>query len=1128
MSLRMDGSNPQSRRVKRKLKSSPLKQPDAKRCCVSQFTCRSLLDICAEVVAVSIPFQTVEDRFSPVPEAVQLRIIYWSFPRNEEEIRMYSSISSVGATDSMKYTCAFSGAMETVSGPKQQFNRAIRLLSEGNVREALQVGFHLSGVIQVPNAKPSSSDFDFLNDEKQFKVSIKFDRCKITSVSCTCENKDIFWCTHVVALALFRIRCPNEVKYRLPISESLAQLSKHQLHKLCMYTIASHHRDILPTCQQIVDSLLSPNSSISTLNGFPDPTAGASKDAENCYFIDECQVQEQVRFYLSQGGYCNSAKQLKCMFSKIKEMLKARDSNGPRMLKLITQEFASDPKLKIWHSQGSVMTEKTRILWDTLGYMWLVVVFNPLCSEQTKLSWLNSLQAWHAKPECPLENPDLPNHDCSLDEKRTVFSRALDVYNLTWDDNQLKNLLKMSSAPDDSAIGRSPEIKYWDEDLAVATCRVDTLRCNGFENESLILALAVIRSLRRRLRKKVNKNRRSDDPLIERAESWIGNPSEPIIALVDLLLEVSEDNSNTSAGKYIHIPIPDGLSPRSAADEDSYLCLAFEVAMLGLSQHRLLPAGLYAQERLCRAEEAIILKLSAVSMDSRIVRTLVTVAKALMKGFNNGLSQQVHAESVPMQILCKYLFEMLVHVERELAYEIGVLGLRLPVTDNNQTTDDTESLMFNAENTRWYTLGNFQSRQVELALSMFIGANDNMPFIKKVLDAVQCHLKSASHLFSLAQDIHKKATGGSVDSSSKKTLLNVAFELGLQLLRITLRASTWRRNEMVSWQINCAMDVGAGALISMMQSWSNFLTAKEATNSFASTVMSRDTPMRLQLNFTQIQELKNCTRTLVLQCTKKDPANCAIYALKFCENDRPAFETAYQIVMEAPPNALSSSQLFTIARFMEQGMHRYRAYKLSIVALKRLKIGSSQETHPSVSDVHWAVAISFQLGKMEIASTLRQVINSVQCANVLSDILRRCTMSASHVMDNKRSKSPNGGYMSRYLNINQPPLSELLEATLTAYVTGIRARLQHISPRHYTDFLALLHKARDTFQLAENGRQRFNHLIVNLMTCYPGKKKLMLLIRETFSSAATVAISTSSSSAAVPAQSAPSTSSSHT
>lgn len=43
-------------------------------------------------------------------------------------------------------------------------------------------------------------------------------RCKITSVTCSCEARDIFWCQHVVALALFRIRNADTVRLRVPIS----------------------------------------------------------------------------------------------------------------------------------------------------------------------------------------------------------------------------------------------------------------------------------------------------------------------------------------------------------------------------------------------------------------------------------------------------------------------------------------------------------------------------------------------------------------------------------------------------------------------------------------------------------------------------------------------------------------------------------------------------------------------------------------------------------------------------------------------------------------------------------------------------------------------------------------------
>lgn len=52
---------------------------------------------------------------------------------------------------------------------------------------------------------------------------------------------------------------------------------------------------------------------------------------------------------------------------QVREMLRAQDSNGARMLTLITDQFLSDPRLMLWKSQGTPMTDKCRQLWDQLG-----------------------------------------------------------------------------------------------------------------------------------------------------------------------------------------------------------------------------------------------------------------------------------------------------------------------------------------------------------------------------------------------------------------------------------------------------------------------------------------------------------------------------------------------------------------------------------------------------------------------------------------------------------------------------------------------------------------------------------------------------------------------------------------
>lgn len=85
----------------------------------------SLLNLSAKCVAESIPFQQVEERSAPIPEPVQLRIVYWSFPRNERDICMYSSLHA---------TLSHSDAK------RLPFQRGLALLEGNAVRDVLQVG----------------------------------------------------------------------------------------------------------------------------------------------------------------------------------------------------------------------------------------------------------------------------------------------------------------------------------------------------------------------------------------------------------------------------------------------------------------------------------------------------------------------------------------------------------------------------------------------------------------------------------------------------------------------------------------------------------------------------------------------------------------------------------------------------------------------------------------------------------------------------------------------------------------------------------------------------------------------------------------------------------------------------
>lgn len=103
----------------------------------------ALTELAARCVATYIPFELVEHVYPPVPEQLQLRIAFWSFPDNEEDIRLYSCLAN--------------------SSP-DEFHRGEQLFKNKCVKDPLQIGFHLSASVVIGQPK------------NQFNVSVTFDR----------------------------------------------------------------------------------------------------------------------------------------------------------------------------------------------------------------------------------------------------------------------------------------------------------------------------------------------------------------------------------------------------------------------------------------------------------------------------------------------------------------------------------------------------------------------------------------------------------------------------------------------------------------------------------------------------------------------------------------------------------------------------------------------------------------------------------------------------------------------------------------------------------------------------------------------------------------------------------------
>lgn len=226
-----------------------------------------LVDLCAKYVASNIPFELVECYREPVPEDLQLKITYLSFPNSVENIRMYSCLAN---------------------GNVDEFMRGEQLYRNRCVHKIIQIGFHLSAQVVIGSAQSNQTNnnqsaaganaptglfgnfmsarhghhnhhhhhghhhhhphhfhnYAFTNGSVSFSatnianVAIVCDRNKIISCSCTCSKQPIAWCSHTVAVALYRILEAHNVEFRAPVSESLSKLKRDQLQKFAQYLIS--------------------------------------------------------------------------------------------------------------------------------------------------------------------------------------------------------------------------------------------------------------------------------------------------------------------------------------------------------------------------------------------------------------------------------------------------------------------------------------------------------------------------------------------------------------------------------------------------------------------------------------------------------------------------------------------------------------------------------------------------------------------------------------------------------------------------------------------------------------------------------------------------------------------------
>ena len=177
------------------------------------------------------------------------------------------------------------------------------------------------------------------------------------------------------------------------------------------------------------------------------------------------------------------------------------------------------------------------------------------------------------------------------------------------------------------------------------------------------------------------------------------------------------------------------------------MVLAVESALIALGQQRIMPSGLYSQEKALKQEQRIISKLQEIDLDPILLKVHARqAATQLEMGPTSGLGCGIHPESIPMQTYAKYLFQMLLPHNFELAFRVGLRAMRMPILDEMEKKELPALVAAVAQHQqqeqrdpddpippppssyvmnrlpRWFTIGHIESQQCALASRMLNAA----------------------------------------------------------------------------------------------------------------------------------------------------------------------------------------------------------------------------------------------------------------------------------------------------------------------------------------------------------------------------------------------------------------------
>lgn len=253
------------------------------------------------------------------------------------------------------------------------------------------------------------------------------------------------------------------------------------------------------------------------------------------------------------------------------------------------------------------------------------------------------------------------------------------------------------------------------------------------------------------------------------------------------------------------------------------LDLAGEFGLLTLAQNRQIPNSLYLQEKWLKNEELFIQNLKTPPS--------VTIEKYI----SLFLSKTYTPNILPLYNFAKFLYK---NNPTSQCFKLAVKYLKLIPPTSFITTQ-------------------LENQQVNLTLLLINTSKLSKKDLDTILATLSTNIKSISCLFRIAQESSRL-------EETNANLLNFSFNLGLHVLKSTLKFNHRKRWDIVRWVMNSSLICGWIQVLYLLTNWGDYFTPNEAVGTLAREFLTRGTSLRLNLNFAQQQSLGEAARQVGL------------------------------------------------------------------------------------------------------------------------------------------------------------------------------------------------------------------------------------------------------------------------